>query len=542
MWMHKDRRHHTGAAGSCMSRTIKLDYLKSRMVKDAMDQDSDPVTLDTTHANDKGDGVSSSFIHDASLEGEPAEKTDIPPVYPPSSAAASTDAALKVDESHGPEQSGASDAIGTPMRVSGEARMSAPVIVAAERTDQGEGQQGISDHVAATASSSANASQSVKTSGRTASKSGRGFGLLETLAFLIGLGIFLYPLLAAYVNYSENSAAVDNYDQIVAALSPAQRRAMWHDAKQYDDELGKPTLRDPFKYAEVKEPLGRYYKILNVDGKGMMAYVDIPKINVKLPVRHGTSDEVLRDGTGHIATTHVPTDNRTIHAVITGHTGEVGYMLFDNLTQLRKGDVFQIRVLTRHMSYKVDQIKVIKPTDVSALQPVQNSNYVTLLTCYPYGINSHRLIVRGHYIGDDVPPTRPKGAPLYMVWVLLALFAACLLGWYLLSRRRRNCRRDLEQMEHLGSRATAPGSAGEPLAAIMVSHEYETRSAATRRRRLIKTRKTCSALMWLLALLALFFAWGSVGMMMRISLLPVFDLGYHWFDTHLLYFFGITKY
>ncbi|MBI0125879.1 class C sortase [Bifidobacterium sp. W8101] len=361
------------------------------------------------------------------------------------------------------------------------------------------------------------------------------------MAFLIGLAIFLYPLLAAYVNYSKDSSAVDNYDQIVDALSPAQRRAMWRDAKKYDEELGKPTLRDPFKYKEVKEPLGRYYKILNVDGKGMMAYVEIPKINVKLPVRHGTSDEVLKDGTGHIATTHVPTDNRTIHSVITGHTGEVGYMLFDNLTQLRKGDVFQIRVLKRHMSYKVDQIKIILPTDVSALQPIQNSNYVTLLTCYPYGVNSHRLIVRGHYIGDDVPPTQPEGAPIYMVWVLLALFLACLVGWYLLSRRRRNCRHELEQMEHLESRATGPGTMGEPLATIMVSHEQETRSEATRRRRLIKTRRICSAFMWLLAVLGLFFAWGTVGMMMKISLLPVFDLGYHWFDTHVLYFFSISK-
>ena len=512
-----------------------------------MDLNSDPVILNAIHANDKSDGTSSSSTPIDSPSGAHAEKADMPLVYHPNSAAAPTHTAFKVDESHGAEQLAsdfpeASDATGAPMSDSSEAQKSAPIIVAGRRRAHGEGQQGIPNQVAAVASPKADTNQSGTKSGRTAAKSGRGFGLLETLGFLIGLGIFLYPLLAAYVNYSEDSAAVDNYDQIVAALSPAQRRAMWHDAKQYDEELGKPTLRDPFKYKEVKEPLGRYYKILNVDGKGMMAYVDIPKINVKLPVRHGTSDEVLKDGTGHIATTHVPTDNRTIHAVITGHTGEVGYMLFDNLTQLRKGDVFQIRVLTRHMSYKVDQIKVIKPTDVSALQPIQNSNYVTLLTCYPYGVNSHRLIVRGHYIGDDVPPTKPKGAPLYMVWVLLALFAACLSGWYLLSRRRRNCRHDLEQMEHLESRTTAHGTMGEPLATIMVSHEQETRSAATRRRRLIKTRKTCSAFMWLLALLALFFAWGAVGMMMRISLLPVFDLGYHWFDTHLLYFFGINKF
>ena len=499
-----------------------------------MDQHTDSASMSPSQTTGNGEVSYASMPAESASSDMPVEQGDMPPAYAPSSEVPPSYPPSATPKDRGASGSVDSDAIAAPVTVTGHATTSAPIIVVSGNHSQDTDQQGKADQEAATASKQA------KNGGR-AGKSGRGFGLLETLAFLIGLAIFLYPLLAAYVNYSKDSSAVDNYDQIVDALSPAQRRAMWRDAKKYDEELGKPTLRDPFKYKEVKEPLGRYYKILNVDGKGMMAYVEIPKINVKLPVRHGTSDEVLKDGTGHIATTHVPTDNRTIHSVITGHTGEVGYMLFDNLTQLRKGDVFQIRVLKRHMSYKVDQIKIILPTDVSALQPVQNSNYVTLLTCYPYGVNSHRLIVRGHYIGDDVPPTQPEGAPIYMVWVLLALFLACLVGWYLLSRRRRNCRHELEQMEHLESRATGPGTMGEPLATIMVSHEQETRSEATRRRRLIKTRRICSAFMWLLAVLGLFFAWGTVGMMMKISLLPVFDLGYHWFDTHVLYFFSISK-
>lgn len=500
-----------------------------------MDQNTDSAIANPVQVSGDGDLTYASIPTTSSSSDKPAEQADMPTAYAPSSDVPPSYPPSATPKVRGALESDVSDAIAARVSVPGQAPTSAPIIVVSGNHAQDTNQQGKAGQATASASKQAE-------KGRKANKSGRGFGLLETLAFLIGLAIFLYPLLAAYVNYSKDSAAVDNYDQIVDALSPAQRKAMWLDAKKYDEELGKPTLRDPFKYKEVKEPLGRYYKTLNVDGKGMMAYVEIPKINVKLPVRHGTSDAVLKDGTGHIATTHVPTDNRTIHSVITGHTGEVGYMLFDNLTQLRKGDVFQIRVLKRHMSYKVDQIKIILPTDVSALQPIQNSNYVTLLTCYPYGVNSHRLIVRGHYIGDDVPPTQPEGAPIYMVWVLLALFAASLAGWYLLSRRRRSCRYDLEQMEHLASRAMGPRTVGEPLSTIMVSHEQETRAEATRRRRLIKTRRICSALMWLLALLCLFFAWGSVGMMMRIGFLPVFDLGYHWFDTHLLYFFGIAKF
>ena len=506
-----------------------------------MNQNTGSGTLSAADANDN-DEVAFVPRSASPWPGEPISMEDMPRAYAPNNDVPPSYPPLVIPNTRGTDGHANSDAIAGTALGSSKAKTSAPIIVVSGNYAQIAGRHGIVHQVSANSSKPIQSGNLGSKRVREATRSGRGFGLLETLAFLIGLGIFLYPLLAAYVNYSEDSAAVDNYDQIVAELSPAQRKAMWRDAKKYDEELGKPTLRDPFKYKEVKEPLGRYYKILNVDGKGMMAYVDIPKINVKLPVRHGTSDQVLRDGIGHIATTHVPTDNRTIHAVITGHTGEVGYMLFDNLTQLRKGDVFQIRVLTRRMSYKVDQIKIIKPTDVSALQPIQNANYVTLLTCYPYGVNSHRLIVRGHYIGDDEPPTKPEGAPIYMVWVLLALFAACLVSWYLLSRRRRNCRHKLEQMEHLESRATGPGSTGEPLATIMVSHEQETRSETTRRRRLIKTRRICSALVWLLALLCLFFAWGSVGMMMRIGFLPVFDLGYHWFDTHLIYFFGITKF
>lgn len=287
----------------------------------------------------------------------------------------------------------------------------------------------------------------------------RTFSVIELLAFLLGLAIFLYPLIAAYMNYGGTTREIDDYDRIVDSLSPAQRREMWKEAKQYDEDLGKPTLRDPFKYKEIQEPLGRYSKILNVDGKGMMAYVEIPKIGVKLPIRHGTTDDVLDKGIGHIATTHVPTDNRTIHSVVTGHTGEVGHILFDNLTQMRIGDVFQIRVLDRHMSYKVDQIKVILPTDVSALQPVEGTNYVTLLTCTPYGINSHRLIIRGRYVGDDVPVTQPTGAPNWMLWVLFVLFVLSAVGWYVSLGKRRKCRSQLAELAALASTDAGGGGA-----------------------------------------------------------------------------------
>lgn len=262
---------------------------------------------------------------------------------------------------------------------------------------------------------------------------------IDLIVFLIGLGVFLYPLVSAYVNYQQSFKSIDAYESIVAQLTPEQKAAMWQDAKKYDIELGKPTLRDPFKYRKIKSPVERYNKTLDVDGKGMMAYVDIPKISVKLPVYHGTNDDTLLEGTGHIATTHIPTDNPTLHGVITGHTGSVGHIFFDNLTQLRKGDIFQVRVLDHNMSYKVDQIKVISPSDVRNLQPVEGRNYVTLLTCTPYGINTHRLLVRGHYIGENVPPTQPQGSPKWMLWVFLLLLLLTAIVMHFVTVKRRKC-------------------------------------------------------------------------------------------------------
>lgn len=263
---------------------------------------------------------------------------------------------------------------------------------------------------------------------------------VDAIVFLVGLSIFFYPLVAAYVNYQAASKAIDQYDAIVSRLTPAQKKAMWKDAKKYDIELGKPTLRDPFKYHKIKSPVERYSQTLDVDGEGMMAYVDIPKISVKLPVYHGTNDDTLLKGTGHIATTHIPTDNPTLHGVITGHTGAVGHIFFDNLTQLKKGDVFEVRVLDHHMSYKIDQIKVIVPTDVSNLQPVEGRNYVTLLTCTPYGINSHRLLVRGHYIGENIPATQPTGVPQWVLWILLVILLLIAILMHVVTVKRRNCR------------------------------------------------------------------------------------------------------
>lgn len=275
-----------------------------------------------------------------------------------------------------------------------------------------------------------------KSQARKKAKQGLLGNIATAIVFLIGLGIFLYPLFVNYMNYRQQAVAIDAYNKLVAKLSPSQIQKMWNDAIQYNIDLGTPTLKDPFKYQNVAPPLNRYFKTLNVDGNGMMAYLDIPKINLTLPVYHGTSDSVLLEGSGHIATTQLPTTQASVHPVITGHTGEIGHVFFDNITQLKMGDVFQLTVLNRHMSYKVDKISIILPTDTSQIQPEYGKNWITLLTCYPYGINDHRYLVRAQYIGDNVKPTAPTGVPIWVLWVLLAALLLTAVGIWRTRKQR----------------------------------------------------------------------------------------------------------
>ncbi|BDR53566.1 hypothetical protein KIM372_14730 [Bombiscardovia nodaiensis] len=432
---------------------------------------------------------------------------------------------------------------------------------------------------------------------------------LVTLCFVcLGIGIFTYPLAINYANYRQQTQAINTYERQVAKLTPQEVARMWADAVQYNVDLGTPTLKDPFTYQGVAPPLDRYLDTLNVDGEGMMAYLEAPKIQMKLPIYHGTSDQVLLKGGGHIVTTQLPTSQTSVHPVLTGHTGSIGHLFFDNITQLREGDIFQLTVLNRHMSYRVDQIKIIEPTDTSAIQPEYGKNWVTLLTCYPYGINSHRYLVRGEYIGDNVAPTRSPGVPIWVLWALLITLLLASIGAWLLLARRRECSHELNARK-AGQRsdsvdvdsATDAGSASETSQAhgppASSARTRDVREAGAResnsrtqgpaevdspgqssqaqdrsetkapeqdppsasqlsfwRRRaiwrtlrysrasqaqLLRSRRLLLAAACALILLALVCAWAAFGLMMRTGFLPIFDLGYSWFDQHIIYFFDI---
>ena len=241
---------------------------------------------------------------------------------------------------------------------------------------------------------------------------------LSTLLLLAGAALLAYPLVSNMLYQMGAYNAISSYDISVASLSQEELDALWEEAVSYNHALGHPEVRDPWGYEEVVAPLDTYWDVLDPEGTGVMGYVEAESAGIMLPIYHGTLDESLQRGAGHIATTALPVGGESTHAVVTGHTGLPEKMLFTNLTAMRVGDVFSVHVLGRELRYEVSRIDVVEPADTSLLQPMEGRDYLTLLTCTPYGVNSHRLLVTG--VPTDKEP-EPRGAPIWVLaFVLLA--------------------------------------------------------------------------------------------------------------------------
>ncbi|MCH5303967.1 MAG: class C sortase [Ruminococcus sp.] len=213
---------------------------------------------------------------------------------------------------------------------------------------------------------------------------------------LVGLALCSYPFVSNYLmslNYeseiAEQEAAVEKSDE--STIKQAFKQAETYNKNL----LGTVILKDPFDPNFVPETDLVYEELLNLNNDSIMGSIEIPKIDVKIPIFHGTSQEVLLKGVGHLTNTSLPIGGKSTHAVLTGHTGVPNAVFFTDLDKLEKGDMFFIRVLNRTLAYKVDQIKVVLPTVTKDLLIADDKDYVTLITCTPYGINSHRLLVRG---------------------------------------------------------------------------------------------------------------------------------------------------
>ncbi len=218
------------------------------------------------------------------------------------------------------------------------------------------------------------------------------------LIFIIGLGIMLYPIISnLYIEHHQGNI-INEYNKTVESMPDNTLEKEREKAEGYNKMLtGNMIITDPFDPEAQKklEENSDYYNILNIGNDNIIGYIKIPKINVSLPIYHGTSEEVLKRGVGHLQNTSFPIGGESTHAVLSGHTGLSSAKLFTDLDKLEEGELFFIEVLGEKLAYKIDQIKIVEPRETSDLVIKSGEDYVTLVTCTPYGINSHRLLVRG---------------------------------------------------------------------------------------------------------------------------------------------------
>ena len=222
------------------------------------------------------------------------------------------------------------------------------------------------------------------------------------LIFVIGLGILAYPLVSSMVNNMAKRNDAEAEINLIKQMEPDKSKELFAEAEKYNKSLlNDVILTDPFD-EEAYEAIGANYpKTFNVNEQGLICYIDIPKINVYLPVYHGTSAEVLERGAGHLDNTAFPIGGESTHSVISAHSAFPTETFFDYLTDMEIGDAFYIHVLNRTLKYEVDDINIVLPDDTSNLYTIRGEDHVTLLTCTPYSINTHRLLVRGKRVPYD---------------------------------------------------------------------------------------------------------------------------------------------
>lgn len=276
--------------------------------------------------------------------------------------------------------------------------------------------------------------------------------LVICIIFLAGLSLLLYPFVANQWNNYRQKQLISGYEQVVSEKEAAEGidyDAERKKAEDYNEALLPCVLPDSFALAESSGVDPVYMNILNIAGDEMMGSVEIPKIDIKIPIYHTTEEEVLNKGAGHLEGSSLPVGGANTHAVISAHRGLPSASLFTDLDQLKEGDHFLIHVLNETLCYEVDKISVVKPEDTSALAVEDGQDLVTLLTCTPYGVNTERLLVRGHrvpYVEEEVKEEKTvlSGSSLhtnYLLWVFVGLSVTALFIFVLYLKETKLKRR-----------------------------------------------------------------------------------------------------
>lgn len=228
-------------------------------------------------------------------------------------------------------------------------------------------------------------------------KKNRKMSIMLLLVLFAGLSLLLYPTVSEYWNKLHQSGAIASYVESVTGLTDDEYENLWKEASAYNKAIPREEVR--FYPTETEKEI--YDHLLNISDNGIMGYVEIPKIDVALPIYHGINDDILQTAIGHIEGSSLPVGGVGTHCVISGHRGLPSAKLFTDLDQLTEGDIFMLRILDEILTYEVDQIHIVEPDDISFLSIEEDKDLCTLVTCTPYGVNSHRLLVRGHRIENQ---------------------------------------------------------------------------------------------------------------------------------------------
>lgn len=237
---------------------------------------------------------------------------------------------------------------------------------------------------------------------------------------VVGIGLIAYPSVANWWNSYHQTRAVASYASAVSEMSHEEYDKILNEASEYNKRLAESGIL----WRMNVEEQGEYNSILNVTESGIMGYIDISKIHVQLPIYHGTDDAILQVAVGHITGSSLPVGGETSHCIISGHRGLPSAKLFTDIDKLVVGDTWTINVLDQTLTYEVDQIRVVLPSDLSDLQMESGKDYCTLVTCTPYGVNSHRLLVRGHRIPNAQGNARVTADALQIEPIYVAPFIA----------------------------------------------------------------------------------------------------------------------
>lgn len=271
--------------------------------------------------------------------------------------------------------------------------------------------------------------------------------IFRILVLIIALSVLLYPTVSNYLYEKNGARVISSYDENAVRLSESEKKEMLETARQYNSELlGNIELLDPFSPLK-KEVDARYQSLLSTNEAGMMGYIRIPKIDVELPIYHGTEETVLQSGVGHFEGTSLPVGGESTHAVLTGHRGLPSKLLFTDMDELVEGDIFYIKILGETLAYQVDQILTVLPEDTKALTIAPGKDYVTLVTCTPYAVNTHRLLVRGMRIpyeeavlqvpDEKITPTIPFQVKLLLLAIgILILIFICYGIWRKIKKKK----------------------------------------------------------------------------------------------------------